>query len=140
MSPIKFVLLALVMCTAQFVVSVLAIEIASVDKPSGGILTFYGGDIYYVDTEKLHVGSESGKHDVQFESFDQMSRWLEEISADESSEVLSLELGIAMANCTATILPNNEGVMLKGYNFYTRDTVRMLMNASANGKTFYSGE
>lgn len=139
MSPIKFVLLAVAMCTAQFFVSILAIKIAKVDKPSG-ILTFYGGDIYYVDTEKLHVGSESGKHDVQFKSFDQMSRWLEEVSADESSEVLSLELGIAMGQCSATILPDRSGVILKTYNFYTRDTVRMMLDSSTNGKTFYSNE
>jgi hypothetical protein len=135
MTPVRIVFICLVFFLLQFLVSVLAIKVTRVNKPTG-VLTFYGGDIYYVDTDELRVTSESGNHDVHFKSFDQMSKWLGDISAEESNKMLTLELGIAMGQCSASVLPNVSGVELKAYNFYTRDTVSMLLDSTDNGITW----
>ena len=45
-------------------------------------------------------------------------------------------LCIAMGQCSASVLPNVSGVELKAYNFYTRDTVSMLLDSTDNGITW----
>lgn len=107
----------------------------SKEHKSLGVLTVYSGDIFYIDLDKMHVGSESGRYDLTFENFSHLSGWLEEATAHEINNSLTYELHAALGSCQAKVTPN--GVALETFNQYTRDTVSLLLDRTKDNKTFY---
>lgn len=119
----------------QFVSFICIAVLLSKEHKSLGVLTVYGGDIFYVDLDKMHVGSESGKYDLTFDNFSHLSGWLEEATAHEINNSLTYELHAALGSCQAKVTPN--GVALETFNQYTRDTVSLLLDRTKDNKTFY---
>lgn len=105
------------------------------ERQSLGVLTVYGGDIFYIDLDKMHVGSESGKYDLTFDNFSHLSGWLEEATAHEINQSLTYELHAALGSCQAKVTPG--GVALETFNQYTRDTVSLLLDRTKDNQTFY---
>jgi hypothetical protein len=105
------------------------------EHKSLGVLTVYSGDIFYIDLDKMHVGSESGKYDLTFENFSHLSGWLEEATAHEINQSLTYELHAALGSCQAKVTPG--GVALETFNQYTRDTVSLLLDRTKDNQTFY---
>ena len=106
------------------------------EKKSLGVLTFNGGETFYVDLDKMHVGSESGRYDLTFENFSHLSGWLDETSAYETNNMISYELTAILGSCQAEITPG--GIKLNTFHFNTRDTISVMLDKSDNGVLFYN--
>lgn len=95
--------------------------------PPKGQLTFYGGDIFYVDMDKLHLGTESGRIDTTFTDMQGLSSYLEEMSVLFYEEGLTYEIGAAMQLMDVT--PKGKGMRVHTTNHYTDEDIEVYLNA-----------
>jgi len=105
---------------------------------TGRMLTFYGtDDIYYVDIDKLHVGTESGRIDTSFETFQDMATFIDQISADVENRAMTYEITSALLSTSATITNDGNAVLLKLYNYHERDTIGVVLSKTDNGSFIF---
>jgi len=95
--------------------------------PPKGQLTFYGGDIFYVDLDKLHLGTESGRVDSTFTDMQSLSDYLEDLSVEYYEEGLTYEIGAAMQHMDVT--PKGSGMRVHTKNHYTDEDIEIYLNA-----------
>lgn len=119
----------------QFVSFICIAILLQSERQSLGVLTVYSGDIFYIDLDKMHVTSESGKYDLTFDNFSHLSVWLDEATAYETNNTLTYEIHAILGNCQASVTPG--GVRLETFNQYTRDTVSLLLDKTKDNQTFY---
>lgn len=106
------------------------------EKKSLGVLTLNCGDTFYIDLDKMHVASESGRYDLTFDNFSYLSGWLDEVTAFETNNMISYELTAILETCQAEITPG--GIKLNTFNFNNRDTVSVMLDRTDDGTLFYN--
>jgi len=94
--------------------------------PPKGQLTFYGGDIFYVDMDKLHLGTESGRIDTTFTDMEGLSSYLEEMSVRFYEEGLTYEIGQAVR--AGDVTPHGKGMKVHVFNPYTDEDINVYYN------------
>ena len=95
--------------------------------PPKGQLTFYGGDIFYIDLDKLHLGTESGRIDTTFTDMQGLSSYLEDMSVRFYEEGLTYEIGASMQLMDVT--PKGKGMRVHTTNHYTDEDIELYLNA-----------
>lgn len=91
-----------------------------------GQLTFYGGDIFYIDLDKLHLGTESGRIDSTFTNIESLSSYLEEMSVRFYEEGLTYEIGQAVR--AGDVTPQGKGMKVHVFNPYTNEDIEVYYN------------
>lgn len=99
-----------------------------------GTLVFYGADIFYVDVNRLSVGTESGTIDTSFNSFNEMSQFLENKSADALNDMDDYNLKMSLLDGQAEILPNGRGIEVRAGNLV------ILLDRTDDGYVYYNEE
>jgi hypothetical protein len=105
---------------------------------TGRMLTFYGtDDIYYVDIDKLRVGTESGRIDTSFDTFQDMAAFIDQVSADVENRAMTYEITAALKGTSATVMDGGNAVLLKLYNYHERDTIGVVLSKTDNGSFIF---
>ncbi len=105
---------------------------------TGRMLTFYGtDDIYYVDIDKLRVGTESGRIDTSFDTFQDMAAFVDQVSADVENRAMTYEITAALKSTSATVMDGGNAVLLKLYNYHERDTIGVVLSKADNGSFIF---
>lgn len=120
----------------QFVSFICIAILLQSERQSLGVLTVYSGDIFYIDLDKMHVTSESGKYDLTFDNFSHLSGWLDETTAYESNQTINYEITAVLESCQASVTPG--GIKLNTFNFNNRDTISVMLDRTDDGTLFYN--
>lgn len=98
------------------------------DQPEGKLkFYFYGGDIFYVDIDKMHFSVESGRVDSTFTDIESMSKYIEDVSIQFYEEAITYEIGAAMQHMDVT--PKGNGMRVHTKNHYTDEDIEVYLNA-----------
>ena len=81
--------------------------------------TIYGGDIYYIDGNKLYT--ESGEIDTVFNNNKELSLFLEQASADSYKEALAWEIDRIIRDYASVLVMSTGEVFINYCNPYDED-------------------
>jgi hypothetical protein len=99
-------------------------------------LSIYGGDIYYVKGK--HLGTESGRVDTTFATMQELSMYLDSLSAADYHDAIDWELARSMEEAAVVTSLDCEAVVLEAVLPYDDRYLRIQMSrADTIGNRIY---